>query len=125
MQSRQLMIVAVAVILAFGAAFGIARAAGGDEPKAAAKAVKPAEVIEVGGATVSARVADAGGLPALRLPEKKQPETTGEGTSASTTGPAATVTPSTSSTVAPSSGGTTQTQSGATSPPVSTGGGGD
>lgn len=132
MQPRQLLIVAIAVIVAFGAAFGIAKAGAGKEPDGGAGAAKPAEVIEVGDATVAASVSDAGGLPALQLPEKKkkQPETAGGDSSATTTGPVATPTPSTTTTTttSPSSSGstgTTQSPSGGTNPPVSTGGGGD
>ena len=62
MQPRQLLIVAIAALIAFGAAFGIAKAGGGDESNASGS-VKPAEVIEVGDATVSAGVADTARCP--------------------------------------------------------------
>ena len=104
MQPRQLLIVAVAVLVAFGAAFGIAKAGGGDESDASG-AVKPAEVIEVGEVTVAAGAVDTGGLPALRVPEKT-PEPTAD--PSDTPGPEATVAPT--GTVTPSS----------TAPPTST-----
>lgn len=111
---RELLIVVIAVLVVFGAAFGIAKA-GGDDSKASAE-LKPAEVIEVGEAAVSARVADNGGLPALRLPEKT-PEATPDATDdppASTTGPVATSTPPPTTTTSPSSsgGGTTEPSTG-------------
>ena len=73
MQPRQILIVAGVAIVAFAAAFGIAGAGGGEESKAAAAGLEPAEVIEVGDATVTAGVTAGAGLPALQLPKKKKP----------------------------------------------------
>jgi hypothetical protein len=126
MQPRQILIVAIAALVAFGAAFGIAKAGGGDEPKASG-AIEPAEVIDVGDATVSASVPDAGALPALRVPEKT-PDPPDDGTPATITAPEPTVAPSTGSTAGStdSSSGSTGSSTGSTGgsdPPVSTGGG--
>ena len=116
MHPRQLLIVAGIAVVAFGAAFGIASAGGGDDapaaaPKAAAPA--PAEEIEVGDATVSAKVRAAAALPALKVPKKK-PEESSTSTHdrpssgrrpSPTTG--TTTTPSTGTTTTPSTGTTT------------------
>jgi hypothetical protein len=107
MQPRQLLIVAIAALVAFGAAFGIAKAGGGDESNAAG-GLEPAEAIEIGDANVSAGLTDEGRLPALRLPEKK-PESNGGDTPAASTGPTPTVAPSTDS-----SAGSTGSSSGST-----------
>jgi len=121
-QPRQLLIAVVAALVVFGAAFGIAKAGGGDDSSKASAGIEPAAVIEVGDVTVSARVADSGGLPALRLPEKT-PDATDD-PPASTTGPVATSTPPpTTTTTSPSSSGSTTPPS--TSNPSTTGGGGD
>ena len=65
MKPRQLLIVAAAVIVAFAATFGIAKAGGSEETPVAKSAPEPqpAEVIEVSDATVSSGVAAATGLP--------------------------------------------------------------
>lgn len=129
MQPRQLLIVLVAALVVFGAAFGIAKAGGGDESSKASAGIKPAAVIEVGDASVSARVADSGELPALQLPEKTpdatdDPPASTAGPVATSTPPPTTTTPPPTTTTAPSSSGTT-TQPEASDPPTSTGGGGD
>jgi outer membrane biosynthesis protein TonB len=71
MQPRQLLIVAIVAIVAFGGALAIAGAGGGDDPKAAAPAAQPAKVIEVEPVTISAAVAANAKLPALKVPRKK------------------------------------------------------
>ncbi len=135
MHPRQLLIVAGIAVVAFGAAFGIASASGGDkEPAAAPKAKAPAaaEVIEVGDATVSAKVRAASALPALKVPKKKPEESsTSSGTTTTpstgtTTTPSTgtTTTPSTGTTTTPSTGTTTTPSTGTTTPPSTSGGGG-
>src|ERR1700754_2455269 len=109
MHPRQLLIVAGIAVVAFGAAFGIASASGGDKaPAAAPKAKAPAaaEVIEVGDATVSAKVRTAGALPSLKVPKKK-PETSTSSGATTTTSTGTTTTPSTGTTTTPSTGTTT------------------
>jgi hypothetical protein len=72
MQPRQILIVAAVVIVAFGAAFGIAGAGGGDDSKAeAAPAPKAPQVFDVESATVTATVAKAPALPALKVPNPR------------------------------------------------------
>jgi hypothetical protein len=120
MQARQLLIVAGIAIVAFAAAFGIASAGGGDEPKAASDGVRPAEVIEVEDVAVTAGVATARGLPALNVPKKKPKETD---TGTTTTAPSSTdtVTPPASETVTPPPTSTAAPPSSSTPPPVSGG----
>ena len=134
MHPRQLLIIAGIAVVAFGAAFGIASASGGDKtPAAAPKAKAPAaaEVIEVGDATVSAKVRAAGALPSLKVPKKKPepPASTGTTTAPSTgttTEPSTgtTTAPSTGTTTAPSTGTTTAPSTGTTTSPSTGGGGG-
>jgi ABC-type proline/glycine betaine transport system substrate-binding protein len=72
MKPRQILIVAVAAVVAFVAALALSGGGGDAEPKAEAASVKPAVVIEVGSATVSTGVTSAGGLPALKVPKPKK-----------------------------------------------------
>ena len=76
MQPRQFLVVAAAIVVAFAAAFGIAKASGGGEEAAPASAPEPqaAEVIEVSEAKVSNGVSAAAGLPALQVPKPKPEE---------------------------------------------------
>jgi hypothetical protein len=73
MRPRQSLIVAVASVVAFAAAFAVS-GAGGVEPQPQAAPLKPAEVIEVDAVTVSAGVTAAPRLPALNVPEPKKPD---------------------------------------------------
>jgi outer membrane biosynthesis protein TonB len=72
MKPRQILIVAGAVVVAFVAALALSGSGGGEEPKAEAASVKPAEVIKVGSATVSTGVTTAAGLPGLQVPKPKK-----------------------------------------------------
>ncbi len=133
MHPRQLLIVAGIAVVAFGAAFGIASASGGGDKAPAstpaAKTPAPAEVIEVGDATVSAKVRAAGALPSLKVP-KKQPEpttsttTTAPSTGTTTPAPSTTTPAPSTSTTAPSTTTTTPAPSTTTPAPSSSGGGG-
>jgi hypothetical protein len=134
MQPRQILLVAGVAIVAFAAAFGIAGAGGGDEPKAASAAVEPAKVIEVGDANVSAAV-NSGGLPALQVPKKKPKQeessstTTTTSVAPTTTAPTTTAptttAPSTSTTPPPTNTNPGPTDGGGGGGPISTGGGED
>jgi hypothetical protein len=80
MQPRQILIVAAVVIVAFGAAFGIAGAGGGDDGKAqAAPALEAPETIDVERVPVAASVSSAAALPTLKVPEKKAKQPTSAG----------------------------------------------
>jgi hypothetical protein len=124
-QPRHLLIVVGAAVVAFAVAFSIARAGVGESSRAA-----PADVIEVGGATVSHGLAAAEGLPALQVTEKRKPNKRASSGGDATT-PAATSTPApstdtalapTNPTPAPSSPAPTPTSTGGDSP-IDTGGG--
>ena len=73
MSPRQSLIVTVASVVAFAAAFAVS-GAGGVEPQPQAAPLKPAEVIEVDAVTVSAGVIAAPRLPALNVPKPKKPD---------------------------------------------------
>ena len=122
MQPRQIFITIGVLVVAFGVAFGIGKASGGEEKAVAGNGTTP-ETIEVSSAAISASVATEK-LPALKpkpKPKKEEPE---ESTSTSTSdqhgcdgehgsSDTGTVTPSTGSTgtgtVAPPSTGWTGT----------------
>lgn len=123
MQPRQILIVAGLAIVAFAAAFGIAGAGGGEEPKAAAAGLEPAEVIQVSDTVrVSTGGSSVAGLPALQVPKKKKPEpdTSSSGGTTTTT----TTTAPTTTTTAPTTTAPTTTTPTVTSPPPSNDGSG-
>jgi hypothetical protein len=72
MKLRQILIVAGVAIAAFAAALAISGAGADGEPKAKATPAKPAEVIDLEQATVSASVTAPAGLPKLRVPKPKK-----------------------------------------------------
>ena len=99
MQPRQLLIVIVAAVAAFGVAFGVSSASGGEQPKTkAAPPLEGADVIEVGDATVNAAVPDATKLPALKVPTPEPKTDTSTDTSSTTTTTTTQSTDTTSST---------------------------
>jgi hypothetical protein len=119
MQPRQILIVAAIAIVGFGAAFGIAGAGGGGNESAAqgTPVAKPPTVIEVEPATVTASVAKASALPALKVPKKKKaapPETT-----SGSTPPATNSTPPPTNTTPPPTN-TTPPPTNTTPPPTNT-----
>jgi hypothetical protein len=128
MPPRQLAIVAVAVVVAFGAAFGIGKATGGSKDAAATPA-KPAQSLQVGGATVAAGVSAAGALPALQVPRKKKAKkpSTGSSPASNAAAPAPTTTTSAPSartvTPAPSTRARTTNPAPASNNPIRSGGG--
>jgi hypothetical protein len=126
MQPRQIVIIVAAVVVAFGAAFGIGKLGGGSK-EAAATAAKPAEVIQPRDATVAADVTAATALPPLQLPAKKKAKKP-DSTSTTGTGPAQTTTPQSNTvprTVVPSTPKSTQpnTTQPQNNDPIQTGGG--
>lgn len=122
MQPRQILIVAGVAIVAFAAAFGIAGAGGGEESKAAGAGLEPAEVIQVGDASVSTGGTAVAGLPALQVPKKKKPkpDTSSSGGTTTTT----TTTTTAPTTTAPTTTAPTTTAPTITSPPPANDGGG-
>jgi hypothetical protein len=131
MQPRQLVIIVSAVLVAFGAAFGIGKLAGGSQ-EATATAGKPAEVIKPADATVAANVNAAGALPPLQVPQKKkkkpkQPTSSPPSTSvapAQSATPPSSSTPRSSAPVVPRSS-TPQSPPTQNTDPIQTGGGDD
>jgi hypothetical protein len=104
MQPRQLTIIAIAAVVAFGAAFAVA-GMGGDDPEVEAQvaaAPEAPQVIEVQDAKVSAGVASGKvSLPALKVPEPKPDPTPDSSSSSGTVAPPADTGTSDTGTVAP------------------------
>jgi hypothetical protein len=116
MQPRQILIVAGVVIVAFAVAFGIAGSGGGqEESKAASVGVEPAEVIDVGKASIDASVPAAGDLPRLEVPVEKKPDPPATSGGDGTTVPPTTTEPTPPTTTEPTPPTTTQP-----TPPVTT-----
>ena len=112
MQPRHILIGLAVIVVAFGVAFGIGKATGGEE--AAAGSGPAPEVIQPSSASITADVASER-LPALKpKPEKKPPPE--ETSSGSTTPPSGGTTPPSDGGTTPPSGGTTP-PSGGTTPP--------
>jgi hypothetical protein len=123
-QPRAFLIVVGAVVVAFAVAFSIAHAAGRESSDAAAGAA-PADVIGVGGATVSHGLTAAEVLPALQVSEKRKPNEPAS-SGGDPTPPAATNTPAPSTGTPPApttpTPAPTPTSTGGDSP-IETGGG--
>ncbi len=84
MQPRQIAITLAAVLVAFVAAFGVAKAAGGGGEKkdTAGAAGEPTKRIDVPSAAVNATFVTSGSLPALKSVRKPKPEKPDDGGSA-------------------------------------------
>src|SRR5215210_9554918 len=107
MSPRRLLIAAVAVFVAFGAAYGLAKGGGDSHPAAAGK---PAEVLDPGAAKLKAGVPAGGRMPSLRVPKASTSSDGGGAPSGGDALPPATTTPqppaaTPTATAPPSTGG--------------------
>jgi hypothetical protein len=108
-QPRQLGIAAVVVLLVFGVAFGVGKAASGSDDSAGGG--QKAKALDLSDAKLSAAVQSGGDLPALKARKKAKKESSSSSDSSSA-----------GSTGGGGSGGTTQPPASTPTPPTSGGG---